>query len=82
MYAIFMMQLRHTKCGNPLYPLYTNLSITVSSGGLWRHVGVPGSRDGCSASDTFAPANSPPPKWESHRLAAFGEGVDAVSLHR
>jgi hypothetical protein len=27
--ALFMMQLRHTKCGNPLYPLYTNLSITL-----------------------------------------------------
>jgi hypothetical protein len=54
----------------------------VSSGGLWLDVGVSGAGMVARAPDTFAPANSPPLKWERHRLAASGEGVDAVSLDR
>jgi hypothetical protein len=34
------------------------------------------------APDSFAPANSPPPEWERHRLAASGEGVDTEPLDR
>jgi hypothetical protein len=73
-----MMQLGHTKCGNPLYPLYTKLSITSAETSRTPMSCSTGRRtwkagdEGCRQ---VGPAHAR--SKETGELAAPGEGAEA-----